>query len=115
MARTILLERIEQLMIFNSLSLVTACLGKINIRHYDGTRAHGPLELVVSLSLGGPRPFRLRARRYRQSSEASSSDNAHALLVDLMLPPGPVLSMTGDVRELCKHWLPLSTTRTAVT
>ena len=64
--------------------------------HYDEVRAHGETKTVASLSLGGPRRFRLRTRRGDRS-----------VITDLMLPSGSVLLMQGSTQEEFEHCLPL--------
>lgn len=64
--------------------------------HYDEVRAHGSTKTVASLSLGGPRRFRLRRR-----------DHSQTIVSDLLLPSGSVLLMQGTTQEEFEHSLPL--------
>ena len=63
--------------------------------HSDEVRAHGFKRVVASLSLGGPRTFRLRRK-------ATGDDVA-----DLALASGSALVMTGDAQDDYEHELPL--------
>jgi alkylated DNA repair dioxygenase AlkB len=99
----------------NNRYLLTACLanhypaGEGFIPwHYDEVRAHGALKVVASLSLGGPRRFQLRKRRnYSKQQHISAEDDDHHLVADILLPPGSVLLMKGNVQENYEHCLPL--------
>lgn len=63
--------------------------------HSDEVRAHGHKRIVASLSLGGPRAFRLRCKKTKDEIAA------------LKLEPGSVLLMTGDAQDKFEHELPL--------
>eukprot|EP00629_Pelagomonadales_sp_RCC1024_P009382 CAMPEP_0119276252 /NCGR_PEP_ID=MMETSP1329-20130426/15108_1 /TAXON_ID=114041 /ORGANISM="Genus nov. species nov., Strain RCC1024" /LENGTH=208 /DNA_ID=CAMNT_0007276679 /DNA_START=213 /DNA_END=835 /DNA_ORIENTATION=- len=83
-------------------ALLTGCLancypaGEGSIPwHHDEVRAHGDLKIVASLSLGGPRLFRLR-RKGRPE-----------VLEELDLAPGSLLLMRGRCQEQYEHELPL--------
>ena len=56
---------------------------------WNEVRAHGVPRCVASLSLGGPREFRLRRRR------TSGEGGGGELVASLDLAPGSVLLMTG--------------------
>lgn len=64
--------------------------------HYDEIRAHGPEKIVASLSIGGPRRFRLRTR-----------EDDPVVIADRLLPSGSVLLMRGNSQEKYEHCLPL--------
>eukprot|EP00656_Telonema_subtile_P006132 TRINITY_DN12815_c0_g2_i2.p1 TRINITY_DN12815_c0_g2~~TRINITY_DN12815_c0_g2_i2.p1 ORF type:complete len:228 (-),score=28.38 TRINITY_DN12815_c0_g2_i2:259-942(-) len=64
--------------------------------HSDEVRAHGRARIVASVSLGGPRVLELRRPQLCDDTE-----------VTVVMEPGSVLLMAGDVQEEWQHRLPL--------
>ena len=64
--------------------------------HYDEVRAHGAENLIATLSLGGPRRFRLRPR-----------DGSGDAYVEVEMTPGSVVMMAGATQDHYEHELPL--------
>lgn len=80
--------------------------------HYDEIRAHGESRTVASLSLGGPRPFLLRRRKYghhpsNTNTEDDNTTDNEVMVANIMLPSGSVLLMQGNTQEEYEHCLPL--------
>ncbi|MES1907139.1 MAG: hypothetical protein MHM6MM_000318 [Cercozoa sp. M6MM] len=62
--------------------------------HFDEVRAHGEHKVIVSVTLGGARPFRIRHRDTDARKE-------------VLTAPGSALIMFGNMQETHMHELPL--------